>query len=145
MSGCLNQLMYRMIVSYGLVLGGFSTLLQWLEFRHMAHGLDSQAYMAILCSLFAITGIWLGARIFPRDLSGPFAPNEKALRSLGLSAREHQVLGFLAGGHSNKEIARLLGISPHTVKTHVANVLGKLDANRRTQAIRNARRLGILP
>ncbi|MGZ8998082.1 MAG: response regulator transcription factor, partial [Allosphingosinicella sp.] len=79
-----------------------------------------------------------------RPPAEPFRPNEKAMRYLGISAREGRVLELLAEGHSNKEIARLLGISPNTVKTHVASLFGKLDSTRRTQAIQKARALEIL-
>jgi len=89
-------------------------------------------------------GIWAGARLTGRPPAAPFEPNEKALRYLGISGREREVLELLAAGHSNKEIARLLGISPNTVKTHVAALLGKLEVTRRTQAIRKARALQIL-
>lgn len=52
----------------------------------------------------------------------------------GLSARESEVLEFMAEGLSNKLIARRLDLSLHTVKRHVANVLGKLGASSRAQA-----------
>jgi LuxR family maltose regulon positive regulatory protein len=55
-----------------------------------------------------------------------------ALRTL--SSRECQVLEFVANGQSNKDIARRLRLSPHTVKRHVANILNKLDAQSRTEA-----------
>jgi DNA-binding NarL/FixJ family response regulator len=45
---------------------------------------------------------------------------------------------------SNPEIARLLGISPHTVKTHVVSILNKLNAKDRTQAAVTAARLNII-
>ena len=51
-----------------------------------------------------------------------------------LSAREHQVLTRIAAGDSNKLIARTLGLSLHTVKRHVANILDKLNAGSRGQA-----------
>lgn len=51
-----------------------------------------------------------------------------------LTQREQDVLRLLAKGHSNKEIAELLFVSEKTVKTHVANILQKLDVNTRTQA-----------
>ena len=51
-----------------------------------------------------------------------------------LSAREEQVLQCIAGGDSNKLIARALGLSLHTVKRHVANILDKLSADSRGQA-----------
>lgn len=61
------------------------------------------------------------------------------------SARELQVLQELTAGYSNKEIAAPLHVSPHTVKTHVARLLDKLGAKRRTEAIHKARGLGIVP
>lgn len=51
-----------------------------------------------------------------------------------LSAREEQVLRCIATGDSNKLIARALGLSLHTVKRHVANILDKLGAGSRGQA-----------
>ena len=55
-----------------------------------------------------------------------------------------RVLELLAAGRSNKEIAGRLGVSPNTVKTHVAKLYGKLDVRRRTEAMRRARELGML-
>jgi DNA-binding NarL/FixJ family response regulator len=54
------------------------------------------------------------------------------------------VLQLLAAGQSNKEIARQLGVSPNTIKTHVSRLLEKLKARRRTEAIARARELGML-
>jgi LuxR family maltose regulon positive regulatory protein len=51
-----------------------------------------------------------------------------------LSSREHEVLRRIVAGDSNKMIARTLGLSPHTVKRHVANILDKLGARTRAQA-----------
>jgi DNA-binding NarL/FixJ family response regulator len=51
-----------------------------------------------------------------------------------LTEREREVLGLVAKGHSNKEIAALLDITERTARTHVSNILGKLDLTSRTQA-----------
>ncbi|WP_374117586.1 LuxR C-terminal-related transcriptional regulator [Streptomyces sp. XM83C] len=61
-----------------------------------------------------------------------------------LSEREHDVLLRLAGMMSTEEIAADLFVSVNTVKTHVKNLHRKLAVNRRTDAVRQARRLGIL-
>ncbi len=61
-----------------------------------------------------------------------------------LSAREQEVLQLMFEGRSNKEIALALGISEHTVNIHTRNVMGKLGANRRTEAIATALRKGII-
>jgi DNA-binding NarL/FixJ family response regulator len=61
-----------------------------------------------------------------------------------LSAREREVLGLLAGGSSNLEIASKLYVSAETVKTHVAHLLRKLDVPNRGSAVEKATRLGLL-
>ncbi len=61
-----------------------------------------------------------------------------------LSAREVEVLGLLAEGSSNRAIAQRLGISVHTAKFHVGQLLDKLDATGRTDAVAQAARLGVL-
>jgi DNA-binding NarL/FixJ family response regulator len=52
-----------------------------------------------------------------------------------LSAREVEILDYIAHGHSNKAIARALTISDQTVKNHITSVLRKLAVNDRTQAV----------
>jgi DNA-binding NarL/FixJ family response regulator len=61
-----------------------------------------------------------------------------------LTRREHEVLRLIARGESNKRIARELGISEKTVKTHVGHVLGKLGVTDRTQAALHAVREGLV-
>jgi len=61
-----------------------------------------------------------------------------------LTARELEVLELMAEGLSNKEIAGVLDISPHTAKFHVNTILGKLDAQTRTEAVVRAARSGVL-
>jgi DNA-binding NarL/FixJ family response regulator len=61
-----------------------------------------------------------------------------------LTRREIEVLGFLAEGLANKNIAARLGISEHTVKTHVASILTKLDAFSRAEAVAIGARQGLI-
>jgi len=61
-----------------------------------------------------------------------------------LTPREIEVLTMLAEGEGNKQIARRLGISEHTVKFHVGSILAKLDAASRTEAVTRAARRGLL-
>lgn len=64
------------------------------------------------------------------------------LLAAGLTSREIEVLARLAAGDSNKLIARAFDLSPHTVKRHVANILGKLGVASRGQAAARYRQLG---
>jgi ATP/maltotriose-dependent transcriptional regulator MalT len=61
-----------------------------------------------------------------------------------LSSRELEVLGLIAQGHSNQQIAEQLFISLHTVKTHARRIHGKLGVERRTQAVAMAKKLGLM-
>ncbi len=63
---------------------------------------------------------------------------------VALTRRETEVLGLLREGFTNTDIARLLGISTHTVKLHVAGLLTKLGVSDRTQAVARAFDLGLL-
>ncbi|MFN8535597.1 MAG: response regulator transcription factor [Dehalococcoidia bacterium] len=71
-------------------------------------------------------------------------PEEKPALSR-LSQREHVVLSYIAAGASNKEIARRLALSEHTVRTHITNILAKLGFANRVQAAAWAIRHEILP
>lgn len=61
-----------------------------------------------------------------------------------LSSRQRDVLKLIAEGRSNKEIARIVGITPETVKTHVRNIFIKLSVDRRAQAVSRAQSLGLV-
>ena len=137
--------MIRSILVYGLALAAGAVGLQWLEYQLWARTHPVEIYVALIATAFLALGIWVGVRLFRREARPePFTPNERAQASLGITEREREVLQLLAAGRSNKEIARHLGLSPNTVKTHVARLFGKLGAARRTEAIGLARELGIV-
>ena len=60
-----------------------------------------------------------------------------------LSAREVEVLELMAAGHSNDEISAELVVSPKTARNHVSNVMTKLDARTRAEAVARARDAGL--
>lgn len=134
------------ILTYGALLAGGAALLQWLEYKRLVVSHSGDIGMALLAALFLGLGIWVGAQLFarPRPAHPIEEGNPAALATLGISPREFEVLSLIAKGLSNKDIARRLHISPNTVKTHVARLLDKLDARRRTEAISRARALGLM-
>lgn len=136
--------MLRTVLLYGAAFATLIFLLEWLDYKHVAHAWSTEFYVACVAAIFVALGIWVGNRLTakPRE---PYARNDAAIKSLGISAREVEVLDMLAAGHANKVIARRLDISPNTVKTHVAKLFEKLDVASRTQAIGKARELDILP
>ncbi len=137
--------MIRMIVLWALVLAVGAFALQWLEYRFVVRAFSWQVYVGLIGTACAVGGAWVGWRLAARARPESFRRNDAALAALGLTGQEMKVLERLAAGRSNKEIARDLGLSPNTVKTHVANLYGKLDVSRRTQAVGKARDLILIP
>ncbi|MBV9883613.1 MAG: response regulator transcription factor [Sphingomonadaceae bacterium] len=137
--------MARTILLYALALAAAATLLEWLQFRHLTHMFSTELYISLLALGFVAIGIWVGRRLTPAPRPAAFERNDKAIHSLGLTPRECEILGLLASGRSNKEMARALGISPNTVKTHVARVFEKLEVQKRIEAIEKARFLALIP
>jgi LuxR family transcriptional regulator, maltose regulon positive regulatory protein len=80
-----------------------------------------------------------GARYQPQVKVGVTSANAEPL-----STREGEILSWIAQGRSNKEIARILSITPETVKTHVKHIFNKLDVEKRAQAVSRAQSLGLV-
>ncbi len=76
---------------------------------------------------------WVDAPLSP-------AAEQSVQRSEGLSDAERRVLALVAAGASTEDIADALAVSPHTVRTHVRNLMRKLDAQRRAHAVAIAMR-----
>lgn len=126
-------------IGYAVVLGLGAFALQWIEYRYLARAHSIEVLTVVLVTLFLALGVWVGTHL--RGPAGPtvFERNDAALRELGITEREYSVLERLAEGRSNKEIAKDLGISPNTVKTHLARIFAKLQVENRTQAVAEAR------
>merc|ERR1711879_1136298 len=84
---------------------------------------------------------WLPRNLTQRvldDLRQP--PQSAAMIGISLTPREHETLCLIKRGGSNQEIAEVLHLSPHTVKTHVYNLYRKLGVKNRIEALNWARR-----
>jgi DNA-binding NarL/FixJ family response regulator len=79
-----------------------------------------------------------GQRIFQPGPAIPVGTQAGKLAAAGLTEQEAAILRLVAGGYSNKEVARHLGIAMGTVKNHVSDILRKLDARDRTHAVLKA-------
>jgi ATP/maltotriose-dependent transcriptional regulator MalT len=161
--------MKRHVLIFGLVGGLLITTLQYTEYRFVVIEHSVELYSALVAILFATFGIWLGLRItrnretsrpetiretvvvreviVPAEAAAPrpFAANTARQQTLGITARELEILTLIARGLSNREIATQLFVSENTVKTHCARTFDKLGAARRTQAVQRGKELGLLP
>ena len=100
--------------------------------------------------LAAIALVLAGGRYLPprvAELLGTpraYAPASSRAAVQRLTDRQRSVLKLVANGDSNKQIAIALGLSPATVKTHVAQVLATINATNRTDAAVKARQAGLI-
>ncbi|MFN0140894.1 MAG: LuxR C-terminal-related transcriptional regulator [Pyrinomonadaceae bacterium] len=140
--------MRRTIIIYGIAMAAMIGLLKFIEYKYFVRDIPLEGYIGVVALMFTALGIWAGLRLTrPKviEVSGPFDRDEANLRRTGISKREYEVLELIAAGLSNQQIAGRLFVSNSTVKTHVSNVLAKLDASRRTEAIAKAKELRIIP
>jgi NarL family two-component system response regulator LiaR len=141
--------MKRTVLIYGLALAGLITLLKILEYRLFVRDLSTEFYVGVIAVMFTVLGIWVGYKLTrkkPIIITNPnFLFDETRLEKFGISKREYEVLELMSKGHSNQEIADKLFVSRNTVKTHTSNLFLKLEAKRRTQAIRRAKELMLIP
>ena len=153
-------LIYGLI--YGLCGGLLIAVLKVIEYRFVVVEHSIEIYGGLTALVFAGLGIWLGLKltrkeqvIVERELiverevlvraGTPFALNEKRVQELAITKRELEILGLIADGLSNREIAERLFVSENTVKTHSSRLFDKLNARRRTQAVQRGKELGLIP
>lgn len=136
--------MKRIVIGYSLALATAAFALQWLEDRYLALAYPTEVSVTLVAIGFVALGIWIGRRLTSAPATVEFQRNEQAIRSIGLTRRECQLLESLASGQSNKEIGRTFSISPNTVKTHLGSIYEKLAVKRRVQAIEKARCLSLI-
>ena len=140
--------MRKTILLYGIALAALTGILKFIEYRFFVRDLSLEAYLGIVAVLFTVLGIWAGLRLTRRKVivaRPDFMLDERELQRLGISKREYEVLELIAQGLSNQEIAERLFVSLNTIKTHSSHLFMKLDVRRRTEAIRRAKELRLLP
>jgi DNA-binding CsgD family transcriptional regulator len=159
----------RDILLYGVCGGLLIVVLNLTEYRFLVIEHSVEIYGALVAALFAGLGIWLGltlTRKKPEVIvkekivketitetivkevplpASPFVVDETRASELGITARELEILGLIATGLSNREIAGRLFVSENTVKTHSSRLFDKLGARRRTQAVQMGKTARLIP
>jgi DNA-binding NarL/FixJ family response regulator len=146
----------RDILLYGACGGLLVAVLKVTEYRFLVVEHSVEIYVALIAALFAGLGIWLGLTLtrkkhtlIIKEIAAqptlPFVPDESRQTQLGITARELEILGLIAAGLSNREIATRLFVSENTVKTHSSRLFDKLGAKRRTQAVQFGKSARLIP
>src|SRR5204862_4296919 len=121
--------MKKTILLYGLALAGLVILLKVFEYRYFVRDLSQEFYIGLIAILFTAVGVWSGLRLTRKKivvLTPDFRLDASMLERIGLSKREHEILGLISNGLSNQEIAEKLFVSVNTVKSHLSSLFLKL-------------------
>ncbi|HEY4138628.1 MAG TPA: response regulator transcription factor [Casimicrobiaceae bacterium] len=156
---------------YGVLGGVLIAGLKLIEYRLLVVEHSVEIYGGLVALVFSALGIWLGLRLtkskqtvvvreipievpvdvpvevrvaVPMHARGSFVADALRVEQLGITPRELEILGLIADGLSNREIAERLYVSENTVKTHSSRLFDKLNAKRRTQAVQIAKAAGII-
>ena len=145
----------KRVLLYGTIGGLLIALLKVIEYQHFVRAYPGEIYGGLVAVIFAAVGGWLGLRSRQKQVvvvkevrvreDGPFVLDAEKLKELTITPREHEILGLIAAGLSNREIGEKLFVSENTVKTHSSRLFEKLSVNRRVQAVQKARELRLIP
>ena len=142
--------MRPIIIGFGLLILCLLVLFKIGEVNFTKGNVKLEVIVAIVAFIFFFVGLYFNNQAQKKPVPATTEPSGTSpidydqIKKVGLTQREHDVLVKMADGLSNQEIAEQLFLSESTVKTHVSNILFKLDAKRRTQAVQAAKKLKIV-
>lgn len=136
--------MKKTILVFALLIVALFTIFKISKYSIVFGNTSIEFIIAIIAVVFFIIGIYINKKSLHQPIKPATEIDAQKIEELEISKREYEVLKGISLGLSNKEIADKLFISESTIKTHVSNLLVKLDAKRRTQAIQIAKDHNIL-
>jgi len=136
--------MRKTILVFGLLILALLLLFQMSKYAVVFGYLNIEIVIAVIAILFFFIGIYLNKKSLRKKSLPTTEIDHQKIKALDITDREYEVLKAISDGLSNKEIADKLYVSESTIKTHVSNLLLKLNAKRRTQAIQIAKEFQII-
>ena len=136
--------MKKTILTFGILALALLLLFQISKYSIIGGETKLEIILAIIAVIFFAVGVYMNKKSLQKKRLPNGEIDTKKIEALELSKREYEVLKEISLGLSNKEIADKLFLTESTIKTHVSNLLVKLNAKRRTQAIQIAKELRIL-
>ncbi len=136
--------MKKTVLVFATLILALLALFQLSNYSVVSGNLQNEIAIAVIAIAFFLIGVYINKKSLHKSSPLPSEINQNNLENLNLSKREYEVLKAIASGLSNQEIADQLFLSESTIKSHVSNLLLKLNAKRRTQAIQIAKELQIL-
>ncbi|WP_104734882.1 response regulator transcription factor [Hanstruepera ponticola] len=136
--------MKKTILVFGLLILALLVLFQLSKFSVVSGDMNIESTIAIVAVIFFFVGVYIHKKSLPKEQLESNEIDTSKIQQLDITNREYEVLKFISEGLSNKEIGEKLFVSESTIKTHVSNLLVKLNAKRRTEAVKIAKQLQII-
>ncbi|CAL2102611.1 Regulatory LuxR family protein [Tenacibaculum sp. 190130A14a] len=136
--------MKKTIFVFSALIIALLSLFQISKYTIISGGVRTEVIISVIAVLSFFVGIYFNKRIRKPKRKEEINIDVSKIKELEITSREYEVLELIAQGLSNKEIAGTLFLSESTIKTHVSNLLVKLNAKRRTQAVQIAKEINIL-
>lgn len=148
--------MKQVAISFGLLITALLVLFKLAEYSRWQTGGDMLDWIAVFSALFFAMGIFISRKLFIKKEAVksteqavlppvPGKVDATQVQKTGISKRELEILQLVGEGFSNLQIAEQLFVSEHTVKKHISNLFFKLDVQRRTEAVKKAKSLRLIP
>lgn len=135
--------MKKTVLVFSALIFSLFLLFQLSTYSITRGNLTIEIVIAFVALLSFFVGVYFNKKRARSTTTKPTVDTQK-IKALEITEREYEVLVLIAKGLSNKEIANELFLSESTIKTHVSNLLVKLNAKRRTQAVQIAKKMQII-
>lgn len=149
--------MKQVAIAFGLLITALLVLFKTAEYSHWQTGDNTTRWLTFFCILFFGVGIIIARKLFVKKeiivkheikevpAETGLTIDDDNIKKTGISKRELEILQLIDEGLSNQQIAEKLFVSEHTVKKHVSNLFFKLDVQRRTEAVKKAKIMRLIP
>ncbi|MDO5969225.1 response regulator transcription factor [Flavivirga aquimarina] len=131
--------MKKTILVFTLLIVSLYTLFRVSKYSLILGETSIEFIIITIAVIFFIIGVYINKKSLHKSRNISEEINHQKIKEMEITSREYEVLQAISKGLSNKEIAEKLFLSESTIKTHVSNLLVKLNAKRRTQAIQIAK------
>ena len=136
--------MKKTVLVFGLLILALLILFQLSKFSVISGDLKIETIIAIIAIVFFVIGVFIHKKSILKMPVSDKTIDKQKIEELEITPREYEVLKYISEGLSNKEIGEKLFVSESTIKTHVSNLLVKLNAKRRTEAVKIAKQYQII-
>ncbi|WP_317238879.1 response regulator transcription factor [Hanstruepera flava] len=136
--------MKKTVLVFGLLIIALLILFQLSKFSVLSGDLKIETIITIIALVFFFIGVFIHKKSIYNKPSPIHSIDKHKIEELEITTREYEVLKHISEGLSNKEIGEKLFVSESTIKTHVSSLLVKLNAKRRTEAVKIAKQLQII-